>query len=121
MKKIYSDIFKKTNLDILEKTNLTRIVLFEKCKIYDFENNGLKYWYNKNGTVIRIDNNDSSLDLLKYIGFKGESFLEAGYVYAPYIPNVITNSIFDFNPSENIISRYATKQINNNYYGLVVI
>jgi hypothetical protein len=115
-----SDLY-KTEKELKKELVLTRIVIFEKCKPYDFKNNGLKYWYDKNGKVIRIDNDDSSLDMTQFIAFKGESFLEAGYVYAPYIPVMATQTIVEssFLPSEKIKSRYAMTQINSNLYSTI--
>jgi len=99
---------------------ITRIVLFEKCRKFNFERSGLKYWLNKNGDTIRIDNDDCSLDMRDFlIGFKGSSHMEAGYVYAPYIPIQITEPILDFTPRQGVVSRYANKKINTSYYGVV--
>ncbi len=60
------------------------------------------------------------LTLIK-IGFKSETFLESGYVYAPYIPMVEQTIIEEGNffPSKELESRYATKKINSNFYGPV--
>lgn len=81
------------------------------------------------------------------IGKKSSSSLEAGYIYAPYIPittsSVVSeglqskninrkskiNKIFDlgldikdgFSPSKSITSRYSKKIINPNYYGAIEI
>jgi len=99
---------------------ITRIVLFEKCRKHDFENNGLKYWYDKNGKTIRIDNLDCSLDMRNYLtGFKGSSYMEAGYVFTPYIPMQLEPVVQDFYPREGLVSRYETKKINTSYYGVV--
>ena len=102
---VYSDPYKK------KEKSITRIVLFEKCKQYDFIRNGLKYWYDKNGNVIRIDNDDSSLDIRQFIGFK----VGAGYVFAPYIPLMVTpvvsqqDMVTNIITASNIISRYSLK------------
>jgi hypothetical protein len=56
------------------------------------------------------------------MGHKGTSFLEAGYVYAPYIPFQLTPTIQgmdDFTPRKGIMTRYAKKVVNNKFYGLV--
>lgn len=58
------------------------------------------------------------------IGHKGNTFLEAGYIYAPYIPlqltQVITDSS-DFTSKKGIITRYGKKMVNNKFYGVVII
>ncbi len=111
----------KNYIDTKKDDNFfTRIVLFEKCKQYDFERGGLKYWNDKNGKVIRIDNNDSSLDIRQYIGIKGESFLEAGYVYAPYIPLYTEPALIDLSQkiinATNAMSRYSLNAIGSANY-----
>jgi hypothetical protein len=58
------------------------------------------------------------------IGHKGNTFLEAGYVYAPYIPLQLTATIYDpndFTPRKGIMTRYAKKMINNRFYGVICI
>lgn len=58
------------------------------------------------------------------IGRKGSSFLESGFVYAPYVPLQVTPTIFgidDFVPRKGVMTRYAKKMIRPDMYGLVVI
>jgi len=102
---------------------ITRVVLFEKCRKHDFENFGLKYWYDKNGKVIRVDNENSTIDFGK-ISITGSTYLDTGYVFAPYIPAQLTPVISEFNsfvPKKTIQSRYAATKINTNYYGVVTL
>jgi hypothetical protein len=57
-------------------------------------------------------------------GRKGSSFLESGYVYAPYVPLQMTPTIFgveDFVPRKGVMTRYAKKMVRPDMYGLVVI
>jgi hypothetical protein len=57
-------------------------------------------------------------------GHKGDTFLEAGYVYAPYIPLQLTQTIYDpndFTPRKGIMTRYAKKMVNNRFYGVICI
>ena len=61
---------------------------------------------------------------LVLVGHKGNTFLEAGYVYAPYIPLQLTQVIYDpndFTPRKGIMTRYAKKMINNRFYGVIYI
>jgi hypothetical protein len=63
-------------------------------------------------------------DWVCLIGRKGTTFMEAGYVYAPYIPFQVTPTILepnDFTPRKGLMTRYATKVVNNKYYGLVKV
>lgn len=56
------------------------------------------------------------------IGHKGKTFMDTGYVYAPYIPFQLTPVVLDpddFTPRKGIMTRYAKKVVNNKYYGLI--
>jgi len=58
------------------------------------------------------------------IGHKGSSILEAGYIYAPYVPMQLTPVMynpFDFKPIRGIMTRYAKKMILNRYYGKISV
>ena len=44
------------------------------------------------------------------VGYKGGSYLETGYVYAPYVPLIVTPTIFapeDFTPRKGVMTRYG--------------
>ena len=58
------------------------------------------------------------------VGRKGSSFLESGFVYAPYVPLQTTPTIFgteDFVPRKGVMTRYAKKMVRPDLYGLVVV
>jgi hypothetical protein len=58
------------------------------------------------------------------IGHKGKTFMDTGYVYAPYIPFQLTPVVLDpddFTPRKGIMTRYAKKVVNNKYYGLIKV
>ena len=58
------------------------------------------------------------------VGRKGNSFLESGYVYAPYVPLQVTPTIFgteDFVPRKGVMTRYAKKMVRADMYGLVIV
>ena len=58
------------------------------------------------------------------VGRKGNSFLESGYVYAPYVPLQVTPTIFgieDFVPRKGVMTRYAKKMVRPDMYGLVIV
>jgi hypothetical protein len=58
------------------------------------------------------------------VGRKGNSFLESGYVYSPYVPLQVTPTIFgveDFVPRKGVMTRYAKKMVRPDMYGLVVV
>ena len=57
------------------------------------------------------------------VGRKGGSFLESGYVYAPYVPLQTTPTIFgveDFVPRKGVMTRYGKKMVRPDMYGLVI-
>ena len=57
------------------------------------------------------------------IGHKGDSLLDTGYIYAPYVPMQLTPTLYNtanFAPVKGIITRYAKKMVNNRYYGAIV-
>lgn len=77
-------------------------------------------------------------------GVKAKTFLDVGYVFAPYVPLVITpimgssrskrlkkagikvvpKTILadeDFLPRKGILTRYGTKPVNASYYGTLTI
>lgn len=61
-------------------------------------------------------------DWVCLIGHKGNTFLDTGYVYAPYIPFQLTPVVLDpddFTPRKGIMTRYAKKVVNNKYFGLI--
>jgi hypothetical protein len=56
------------------------------------------------------------------IGLKGQSFLDAGYTYAPYIPLQVTPTLFDPGDQsfrKGLRTRYATKLINPKFYAVL--
>lgn len=58
------------------------------------------------------------------IGHKGDSLLDTGYIYAPYVPLQLTPVIYNsanFAPVRGIITRYAKKMVNNRYYGAIKV
>ena len=57
------------------------------------------------------------------VGRKGGSFLESGFVYAPYVPLQVTPTIFDtqdFTPRKAVMTRYGKKMVRPDMYGLVI-
>ncbi len=58
-------------------------------------------------------------------GIMGRKLLETGYVFAPYIPlQLCEPTIYDpndFQPSREVMSRYATTVVNNRFYGHISV
>ena len=58
------------------------------------------------------------------IGHKGKSLLDAGYVYAPYVPLQLTPTMynpFNMTPIKGIMTRYAKKMVNNRFFGTITV
>ena len=58
------------------------------------------------------------------IGHKGKSLLDAGYIYAPYVPLQLTPTMynpFNMTPIKGIMTRYAKKMVNNRYFGVITV
>lgn len=58
------------------------------------------------------------------IGHKGNSILESGYIFSPYIPMQLTPVLYDpnsFRPIRGILTRYAKKMVLNRYYGRILV
>jgi hypothetical protein len=56
------------------------------------------------------------------VGYRGGSYLETGYVYAPYVPIIMTPVIFgteDFSPRRGIMTRFGHKVVRSDFYGTV--
>lgn len=58
------------------------------------------------------------------LGYKGNTFMETGYVYAPYIPLYTTPVITDpndFTPRRGVMTRYARKPVITDFYATVTV
>lgn len=60
------------------------------------------------------------------MGFKGGSFMDTGYIYAPYIPLVQTPTVLDpnsFTPSRGLMTRYGKKLVEDGglYYSTLTV
>jgi len=58
------------------------------------------------------------------LGYKGGSFLETGFIYAPYVPLLVTPTIFapeDFTPRRAVMTRYAKQMVRPEMYGTIYV
>ena len=58
------------------------------------------------------------------MGFRGTQFLEAGAVFAPYIPLIMTPLIYDpetFTPRKGLLTRYAKKMLRPEFYAKIYV
>ena len=58
------------------------------------------------------------------MGYRGNQFLEAGAVFAPYIPLIMTPMVYEpdtFTPRKGLLTRYAKKVVRPEFYGKIQI
>jgi hypothetical protein len=58
------------------------------------------------------------------LGLKGNTFLESGYIYAPYVPLIMTPVIHaqeDFTPRKGVMTRYGKRMVRNDFYATITI
>ena len=58
------------------------------------------------------------------MGYRGGQFLEAGAVFAPYIPLIMTPLVYEpdtFTPRKGLLTRYAKKVVRPEFYGRVFV
>lgn len=58
------------------------------------------------------------------LGYKGPTFLDAGYVWAPYVPLQVTATFLDPNDMQyrkGLRTRYATKMVRPEFFGEVAV
>lgn len=72
--------------------------------------------------VINAGSGSGTGDIL--LGYKGQTFLDAGYVWAPYIPLQVTATFLDpndFQFRKGLRTRYAVKMVRSEFYGAVQV
>jgi hypothetical protein len=58
------------------------------------------------------------------VGYKSKQALDTGFIYAPYVPLTVTETIMhpeDFTPRRSIMTRYAKKMLRSDFYGTVTV
>jgi hypothetical protein len=58
------------------------------------------------------------------MGYRGGQFLEAGAVFSPYIPLIMTPLVYDpttFTPRKGLLTRYAKKMLRPEFYGRIYV
>jgi hypothetical protein len=79
---------------------------------------------NLGGTKIKVYKNPYMTENQILLGFRGTQFLEAGAVFAPYIPLIMTPLVYDpetFTPRKGLLTRYGKKILRPEFYGLIKI
>jgi hypothetical protein len=58
------------------------------------------------------------------VGRRGSNFLESGYVYAPYVPLILTPVIYgqeDFTPRKGIMTRYGKRMVRSDFFATITV
>ena len=58
------------------------------------------------------------------VGYKGTSWLDVGAAYCPYVPLIMTPTIFspeDYSPRKGLMTRYAKQVVNPAFYANVIV
>lgn len=58
------------------------------------------------------------------VGYKGGTYLESGYVYAPYVPLIVTPVVWgpeDFTPRRGCMTRYGKQMVRSDFFGTVTV
>lgn len=58
------------------------------------------------------------------VGYKGGQFFDTGYIYAPYVPLMITPTFMDpndFTPRRGMMTRYGKKMVSGDFYVTVTL
>jgi hypothetical protein len=58
------------------------------------------------------------------LGFRGTQFLETGAAYAPYVPLIMTPTIYDatnLTPRKGVMTRYAKEIVRPEFYGKIYV
>jgi len=58
------------------------------------------------------------------MGYRGGQFLEAGAVFAPYVPLIMTPLVYEpdtFTPRKGLLTRYAKKVVRPEFYGKIYV
>lgn len=72
----------------------------------------------------KVYKNPYMLENVILMGYKGSQFLEAGAVYAPYIPLMMTPLVYDpetFTPRKGLMTRYAKLMLRPEFYGKIFV
>ena len=74
------------------------------------------------GGKIQVYKNPYMTENTILLGFRGGQFLEAGAVFSPYIPLIMTPLVYDpdtFTPRKGLMTRYAKKMVRPEFYGRI--
>jgi hypothetical protein len=109
----------------------TVATVLESIPGFAADGDGEKMEYNfgiqKIGTLnsrYKVYKNPYMTENIVLLGYKGAQFLEAGAVFAPYVPLIMTPLLYDpdtFTPRKGLMTRYAKKMIRPDYFGKIYV
>lgn len=73
---------------------------------------------------LKVYKNPYMTENIILLGFRGNQFLEAGAVFAPYIPLIMTPLVYDpqtFTPNKGLLTRYAKKMLRPEFFGKIFV
>jgi len=76
------------------------------------------------GGKLKVYKNPYMIENQILMGFRGGQFLEAGAVFSPYIPLIMTPLVYDpdtFTPRKGLLTRYAKKVVRPEFYGKIQV
>ncbi len=79
---------------------------------------------NQRLTVYKNPYMNGEMEHVILVGYRGNTFLETGAVFAPYIPLLTSPTVFDpenFTPRKSIMTRYAKKVLRPEFYGVIEV
>ena len=125
---IFKKVYRNATWILADPDTCARLEKLEKFKMFEGADD-----MTQNIGVIRFGTLASKYKVYKHpwftankilMGYKGTSWIETGYVYAPYIPLWVTPLILDpndFTPRRGIMTRFAKKMVNGNFFGTVTL
>ena len=76
------------------------------------------------GGKLKVYKNPYMVENQILMGYRGTQFLEAGAVFSPYIPLIMTPLVYDpdtFTPRKGLLTRYAKKVVRPEFFGKIKI
>jgi len=125
---IFKKVFRNATWMLADADTCARLEKLEKFKLFEGADA-----QTENVGIIRFGTLAQKYKVYKHpwftankilMGFKGTTWIEAGYVYAPYIPIFTTPLIFDpddMTPRRGVMTRFGKKMVNGNFFATVTL
>ena len=125
---IFKKVFRNATWIIADPDTCARMEKLEKFKLFEGADDATE-----NVGIIRFGTLAQKYKVYKHpwftankmlMGYKGVSWIETGYVYAPYIPLYTTPLIIDPNdltPRRGVMTRFAKKMVKSGFFGTVTL